>query len=100
MRRNTGRRPSTPDFDEGRLTDCAVHGEPVRAEVEAAYRRGFAQGAAIAFEAMRNGASEAHMLRWIYARLLKWRYRCSAWRAGQMKRACEPPAAPGCGKVA
>lgn len=80
-------------FDEN-IQDYALPGSSVAAEVEAAYRRGYQQGASIAVEAIQDGAKPRDVLRWANLTLHRWRYLGQPWRKGQMVKALTPPGAP------
>jgi hypothetical protein len=75
------------------LIDCAMLGEPVPAEAEKAYRRGFSQGAALAYYAIRDGATLAAVEGWIED-VMDWRHEGNGWRTGQEVPARRPPREP------
>jgi hypothetical protein len=75
------------------LRDCVMPGQPVRADVEKAYRRGFHQGAALALGALREGASVEELFLWV-ERLRTWRRRTADWTGERPVKPRQPPAAP------
>jgi hypothetical protein len=78
---------------ENPVNDCGVPWEKVPAEVEAAYRRGFHQGVAIALAALANGATIRDLRGWEH-RLSVWRYSerfRKPWQAGELVAPVWPP---------
>jgi hypothetical protein len=64
-------RPGEPYWDFERP------GSKVPVEVEAAYRRGYQQGAYLAVDAIRRGCSLSDLKHWVEITLHRWRY---SWR--------------------
>ena len=81
----------TEHIDGLRLTDMNGMGCPAR--VEAAYRRGFAQGAALAFYAAQDGVRLSKIKKWIFDDIWKWRYEWRNWKTSLVK-AVMPPDPP------
>jgi hypothetical protein len=75
------------------IPDCILPGEPVRADVGKAYRRGFYQGAAILLRHLQEGASVPELQRWVM-QLLAWRGKTSGWTADQSVEPVRPPVGP------
>lgn len=70
--------------------DCPNwHASNVDSEVERAYRRGFAQGAAQAVYALKDGATFKEVDEWVWRKVWPWRYQLSGYSF--FARAIEPP---------
>jgi hypothetical protein len=76
------------------VDDCALPNEPVLSDAEAAYRRGFHQGAWVALNAARTGASWPDLMTWVNKRLAAWRRETHHVRKGVTITAVWPPRAP------
>jgi hypothetical protein len=77
---------------EDHCDDSVIPGEPVLSDQEKAYRRGFHQGAWMATNAIREGATLHQMDLWI-RRLHAWRIKAHLWlRGARVKPVCPPPA--------
>jgi hypothetical protein len=88
---------SGPAPDDGeRYEDFGLPGSMARLDVEAAYRRGYQQGASVAAEALRRGAALSAMIRWATEGLHSWRYdwREPDWTRGRMVKVVAPPEPP------
>jgi hypothetical protein len=72
--------------------DYAQPGAAVDSEVERAYRRGFAQGAAQTLYAMEDGASLATVTQWVWEQLWPWRGKVRAWSYFTIAK--DPPRRP------
>src|SRR5262245_22804155 len=79
------------------LPDCVLPGEPARADVEKAYRRGFHQGAAIFLQALLEGASDAELHLWL-ERVRSWRLLAAAWTGERPVKSARPPEEPPYGR--
>lgn len=73
------------------VEDCVISGERAVAEVEAAYRRGYQQGAYIAVASIREGHPVEAIYRWATETLHRWRYRGQPWRKGRLVKPVRPP---------
>jgi hypothetical protein len=85
------RLPSEP------LSDCVLPGEPARADVEKAYRRGFHQGAALFLESLLEGATDAEMRLWL-ERVREWRRAAASWTGKKTVKPTRPPQEPPYGR--
>lgn len=72
------------------VADCAVPGEKVLADAEAAYRRGFFQGAMAALQAVDGGVPTSQLNHWL-TWLKKWRVASRLWLRGSTVVAVYPP---------
>lgn len=81
-------------FDPIQYTDClpffGTNRNFVDAEVEAAYRRGYAQGAAQTLYAVQEGVPLAKVENWIFGKLWEWRYKWRQWKTQQVKGVLPP----------
>jgi hypothetical protein len=73
------------------VLDCVLPGEKQDAAIEAAYRRGFQQGAFLAVDAARRGCSLADLKHWAAITLHRWRCRGSPWCVGSQIKPIRPP---------
>jgi hypothetical protein len=72
------------------VPDCVRPGELAAAEVEKAYRRGFAQGVLEALDGLGRGATVEELHAWLL-RVLRWRRVAAAWKAGARVKVKPPP---------
>lgn len=81
-------------FDPVQYIDClpfyGTSKNVVDAEVEASYRRGFAQGAAQTLYAVREGVPLVKVENWIFGKLWDWRYKWRQWKTRQVKGVLPP----------
>lgn len=76
------------------VDDCVMPGERVLSDQEAAYRRGFHQGAWTAMNATREGVPLYKIEEWINGKLHAWRLKGHLWTRGAKVKAEGPPRAP------
>jgi hypothetical protein len=81
------------DRDDRRFSDFSMPGSKVRLEVEAAYGRGYQQGACTALHALERGAPLTRLKHWATIRLHAWRYRWNrpGWTADKPIKVVAPP---------
>lgn len=72
-----------------RIKDCADLNETAPAEVEKAYRRGFAQGMHAAFLSLNTDFSDVDLELWTYA-VDEWRRKGSEWKPGEQVKVVDP----------
>lgn len=82
------------NFDPVQYIDClpfyGTSKNVVAAEVEAAYRRGFAQGAAQTLYAVREGVPLPKVENWIFGKVWEWRYKWRQWKTQHVKGVLPP----------
>lgn len=71
------------------IEDCADIGGTATAEVEKAYRRGFAQGAHVVIICLQNDVFSNDLFAWIDV-VDEWRGQGAEWKPGEQVRVVDP----------